>query len=397
MTTASSSARRAVAESAAIADVGAHGSDPAAPVSFLDLHAINQAHASALQAAFTRVLDSGWYIQGRELAAFEQEFAQHCGAEHCVGVGNGLDALFLMLKALGIGPGDEVIVPSNTYIATWLAVTHTGARPVPVEPVWATHNLDPDLVEAAITPHTRAILAVHLYGQPARMRTLAALAHRHGISLLEDAAQAHGADEHGVRTGNLGHAAGFSFYPGKNLGALGDAGAVVTNDAALAKEVRLLRNYGSSVKYLNEVQGHNSRLDELQAALLRAKLPTLDAENDHRQRIADLYDTHLQGLDIVLPQIAPGRQSAWHLYVIRSRQRDTLVQQLKAAGVETLIHYPIAPHLQAAYRDLGLPAGSLPIAECLQNEVLSLPMGPHLQTQDAMRVVAALHKSIAAR
>ncbi len=369
---------------------------PAAPIAFLDLQAINAAHGDALEAAFARVLRSGWYVMGRELDAFEREFAAYCEADHCVGVGNGLDALFLILKAYGIGPGDEVIVPSNTYIATWLAVSHTGAMPVPVEPCVATANLDPARVVAAITPRTRAILAVHLYGQPAQMQALRAIAAAHGLRLIEDAAQAHGAREHGRPVGSLGDAAGFSFYPGKNLGALGDGGAVVTNDASLAREVRLLRNYGSSVKYLNELQGHNSRLDELQAALLRVKLPLLDHENDHRRSVARAYHEGLQGLDLVLPALADGMESVWHLYVVRSRQRDLLQAQLKAVGIETLIHYPKAPHLQAAYANLGIAPGTLPIAERLQDEVLSLPMGPHLQPADVRRVVEALRRSVAA-
>lgn len=386
MNTATSSARLPAAESAA-AD---------APIAFLDLRAINAAQSAQLQAAFARVLDSGWFVMGRELQAFEREFAEYCGAKHCVGVGNGLDALFLMLKASGIGPGDEVIVPSNTYIATWLAVSHTGAVPVPVEPLEATHNIDPDRVEAAVTPRTRAILAVHLYGQPAQMDRLARIARRHDLRLFEDAAQAHGASLHGRRVGALGDAAGFSFYPGKNLGALGDAGAVVTDDAALADEVRRLRNYGSSVKYVNEVPGHNSRLDELQAALLRVKLPGLDAQNDQRRRLAAVYTESLQGLDLVLPTCPDGLRPVWHLYVVRTRRREQLQAALKAQGIETLIHYPIAPHLQAAYASLGLPAGSLPIAEALQNEVLSLPMGPHLQPADVRRVAAAVRRALAA-
>lgn len=365
----------------------------AAQVPFLDLRAINALQARELHAAFARVLDSGWYVMGRELLAFEQEFAAYCGAEHCVGVGNGLDALFLILKAWGIGPGDEVVVPSNTYIASWLAVSHTGATPVPVEPLAATHNIDPALVEAAITPRTKAILAVHLYGQPAQMRTLAAIAHARGLKLLEDAAQAHGALEHGRRVGCLGDAAGFSFYPGKNLGALGDGGAVVTADASLAREVRLLRNYGSSVKYVNDTQGHNSRLDELQAALLREKLRQLDAHNAQRRTLAGIYSQALRGLDLWLPEVADGMQPVWHLYVVRSARRDALQADLKAAGIETLIHYPRAPHLQAAYADLGYGRGSLPLAERLQDEVLSLPMGPHLRPADVEHVADAIRRS----
>jgi dTDP-4-amino-4,6-dideoxygalactose transaminase len=389
--TATSSARLPAADTAA-----GEAAAPVAPVAFLDLRAINASQSAQLQAAFARVLDSGWFVMGREVQAFENEFAAYCGAQHCIGVGNGLDALFLVLKAWDIGPGDEVIVPSNTYIATWLAVSHTGARPVPVEPLADTHNIDPDRVEAAITPRTRAILAVHLYGQPAQMDRLARIARRHDLRLLEDCAQAHGASLHGRRVGTLGDAAGFSFYPGKNLGALGDAGAVVTNDAELAQRVRLLRNYGSSVKYVNDVQGHNSRLDELQAALLRVKLATLDTQNEHRRRLAAVYTASLQGLDLVLPTCPDGLRPVWHLYVVRTRRREHVQAALKAQGIETLIHYPIAPHLQAAYASLGLEAGSLPIAEALQHEVLSLPMGPHLQADDVRRVAAAVRRALAA-
>jgi len=367
-----------------------------ATVPFLDLKAINLAHADALRGAFDRVLASGWYVMGKELEAFEREFAAYCGTAHAVGVGNGLDALFLILKASGIGAGDEVIVPSNTYIATWLAVTHAGATPVPVEPQEASFNIDPARVEAAITPRTRAILAVHLYGQAAEMGELRRIADQHGLKLFEDGAQAHGARLRGRRTGSLGDACGFSFYPGKNLGALGDAGAVTTDDEGLARAVREMRNYGSSRKYHNEVIGHNSRLDELQAALLRAKLPTLDAENEHRRHVARAYDEGLAGLDLVLPQTAPGHEPVWHLYVVRHRQRDALQAELKTRGIETLIHYPVAPHLQPAYRSLGLGRGSLPIAERLHDEVLSLPMGPTLDAASVGRVIDAVRSACAA-
>ncbi len=376
-----------------MADETPAGESSAQPtISFLDLRAINRAHAQALAAAFSRVLDSGWYVLGREVEAFEREFAAYCGAEHCIGVGNGLDALFLTLKAYGFGPGDEVIVPSNTYIATWLAVSHTGATPVPVEPLESTHNLDPSLIEAAITTRTRAILPVHLYGQPADMAAINAVARKHGLKVIEDAAQAHGARYKGLRTGNLADAAGFSFYPGKNLGALGDAGAVVTNDATLAKAVRELRNYGSKVKYHNDVAGYNSRLDELQAALLREKLKALDGENAHRAELARAYADGLSALGIEPPHVPQDMEPAWHLFVIRSTQRAALQAHMKASGVETLIHYPIAPHLQPAYRALGLPAGTFPLAERLQEEVLSLPIGPHLSLQDIAHVSSVLRQ-----
>ncbi|MEF7616121.1 DegT/DnrJ/EryC1/StrS family aminotransferase [Aquincola sp. MAHUQ-54] len=359
--------------------------------SFLDLQAINAAHGPALSAAFERVLASGWYIMGKELEGFERAFAEYCGAKHCIGVGNGLDALHLILKAHGIGPGDEVIVPSNTYIATWLAVSHTGARPVPVEPLPETHNIDPQRIEAAITPNTRAVLVVHLYGQACDMDPILRVARAHGLKVFEDAAQAHGARYRGRRVGSLSDAAGFSFYPGKNLGALGDGGAIVTSDPDLAGRLRELRNYGSSIKYHNKVQGYNSRLDELQAALLQAKLPLLDAENAHRAQLAQAYHDGLQGLDLGLPHVPQGHEPAWHVYVVRCRAREALQQSLRDAGIETLIHYPVAPHLQPAYAALGIPRGSLPVAEQLQDEVLSLPMGPHLTVDDIGRVCQAIH------
>ncbi|HKR64756.1 MAG TPA: DegT/DnrJ/EryC1/StrS family aminotransferase, partial [Thermoanaerobaculia bacterium] len=287
-------------------------------VPFLDLAAAYDELRDELDAAALRVLHSGWYILGPEVEAFEHEFASYCGARHCVGVGNGLDALQLMLTAAGIGAGDEVIVPANTYIATWLAVSRAGATPVPVEPDAATHNLDPAGVEAAITARTKAILAVHLYGQPADMTSLSAIAKRHALLLFEDAAQAHGATWHGARAGSLADAAAFSFYPGKNLGALGDAGAVTTNDAALADRVRLLRNYGSRVKYEHEVQGGNSRLDAVQAALLRVKLKRLDEWNDRRRVIARRYSSELANC----PHVLEGADPSWHLYVITSDRRD---------------------------------------------------------------------------
>ena len=356
-----------------------------------------------LEAAFDRTLNSGWYILGAEVEAFEREFAAYCEAAHCVGVGNGLEALHLILHAYGIGPGDEVIVPSNTYIATWLAVSQCGATPVPVEPDARTYNLDPDRLEAAITPSTRAILPVHLYGQPADMDRINAIAARHGLKVVEDAAQAHGARYQGRRVGGLGHAAGFSFYPGKNLGALGDGGAVVTNDAVLADRVRVLRNYGSRVKYHNDIQGHNSRLDELQAAFLRVKLKRLDEWNQRRRAIAEHYLSKLtplprgegQGVraaSLVLPHVPDWAEPVWHLFVVRCPERDALQQRLQAAGIGAMIHYPITPHLQPAYAGMGLQEGALPISEAIHREALSLPMGPHLSPMDRQRVMEALLK-----
>ena len=359
-------------------------------VPFLDLSAPWRELHDELDAAWRRVMASGWYILGQEVAAFEEEFAAYCGVRHCIGVGNGLDALHLILRGYGIGPGDEVIVPANTYIATWLAVTYAGATPVPVEPDETTYNLDPELVEAAVTPRTKAIMPVHLYGQPADMDPIRAVARRHGLKVIEDAAQAHGARYRGRRCGSLGDAAGFSFYPGKNLGALGDGGAVTTDDEELAGRLRTLRNYGSSRKYVNEVAGFNSRLDELQAALLRVKLARLDEWNDRRRAVAAAYLDALAGGGLLLPAVPGWADPVWHLFVIRSPDRDALTAHLDRCGIGWLVHYPLPPHRQDAYRDLGYGAGSFPLAERLSREVLSLPMGPHLTSGERARVIAAL-------
>jgi dTDP-4-amino-4,6-dideoxygalactose transaminase len=364
-------------------------------IPFLDLKAINLAHAEALRAAFDRVLHSGWFILGGETEAFEREWADYCGAAHSVGVANGLDALTLSLRALDIGDGDEVLVPSNTYIATWLAVTQAGARPVPVEPDPRTCNVDPSRLEAAITPRTRAVMPVHLYGQSASLDPILDVARRHGLRVIEDAAQAHGATYKGQRVGAHGDVVAWSFYPGKNLGALGDGGAITTNDAVIADRVRVLRNYGSRVKYHNEVIGWNSRLDELQAALLRAKLPFLDRENGHRAAIAELYTQRLAGLGLGLPFIDPDCVSAWHLYVVRHPRRDHLARALQQAGVGTVIHYPVPPHLQPAYASLGMGPGALPISEVLHAQVLSLPIGPAMSLAQADEVVAAVQRALA--
>lgn len=359
-------------------------------VPFLDLKLPHLELQQELEAAFRRVLESGWYILGREVGAFEEEFAAYCGVRHCIGVGNGLDALHLILRAYGIGAGDEVIVPSNTYIATWLAVSYAGARPIPVEPIEATYNIDPQRILDAITPRTKAIIAVHLYGQPADMDTINDIAHRHGLKVIEDAAQAHGARYKGIRAGNLADAAGFSFYPGKNLGALGDGGAITTNDDCLASKVRVLGNYGSQVKYHNKVKGFNSRLDELQAALLRVKLKHLDAWNSARNRMAVSYLDGLAACDLVLPIIPEWAESAWHLFVVRSTRRDLLQNKLEYAGIGTMVHYPIPPHLQPAYVEEGYQVGDLPIAEKLHREVLSLPIFPQLGNQELKIVISTI-------
>lgn len=358
-------------------------------ISFLDLKAINLRQRDEFQDALNRVLDSGWLILGEECKTFEQEFAAYCGVKYCVGVANGLEALHLVLRAWGIGPGDEVIVPSNTYIATWLAVSYTGATLVPVEPDIQTYNLDPALLEAAITPRTKVIIPVHLYGQVADMSSISRVAQKHGIKVLEDAAQAHGADHKGKKAGALGDAAGFSFYPGKNLGALGDGGAITTNDSELATRLRSLRNYGSQLKYHNETIGFNSRLDELQAAFLLAKLPLLDADNKHRIAIAEVYQGALSGIDsLTLPCISEDGNSAWHLYTIRHPKRDRLAEHLVNHGIATMIHYPIPPHLQPAYSSLGKTKGDFPIAEQIHAEILSLPIGPTMSFEQVERVVS---------
>ena len=365
-------------------------------VPFLDVKAAYLELQAEMDAACRRVMESGWYLLGQEGEAFEAEFAAYCGAKHCVGVANGLDALHLILRAMGIGAGDEVIVPSNTYIATWLAVSYAGATPVPVEPDERTFNLDPQRIEAAITSRTRAILPVHLYGQTADMEPINELASRYGLRVIEDAAQAHGARYKGRRAGSLADAAGFSFYPGKNLGALGDGGAVVTDDAALADAVRVLRNYGSRQKYYNETRGYNSRLDELQAALLRVKLSRLDEWNARRQEVATAYLQQLEGVaDLVLPFVPQWAEPVWHLFVVRHTERERLQEHLSAGGTGTLIHYPRPPHLQAAYADLGYGQGDFPLAERMADEVLSLPLGPHLSA-DAVDYVVQQLSSFAA-
>lgn len=359
-------------------------------VPFLDLKSPHVELREELKESFDRVLDSGWYIQGNELKQFEREFAEYCGVEHCVGVGNGLDALHLILRAYGIGKGDEVIVPSNTYIATWLAASYVDATPVPVEPDISTYNIDPDKIEAAITPRTKAIIAVHLYGQPADMDKINAIAKKYNLKVIEDAAQAHGARYKDRRAGALGDAAGFSFYPGKNLGAIGDGGAVTTNDADLAKKVRVLGNYGSQVKYHNELKGYNSRLDELQAAFLRTKLRKLDIWNGRRKAIAAKYVNQLSGGALVLPHVPEWADPVWHLFVVRTTKREKLQDSLLQLGVNTLVHYPIPPHLQPAYADLNYDHGNFPIAEVIHCEVLSLPIGPHMNDADVVTVINAL-------
>lgn len=361
-------------------------------VEFLDLRAGAHARRDELLAAAAAVIDSGWFILGEQVSAFEQEFARYCDAPSAVGVANGLDAISLALRALDIGAGDEVIVPSNTYIATWLAVSHVGAVPVGVEPDPATYNIDPALVEAAISPATRAIIAVHLYGQPADLDPLREICRRRGLALIEDAAQAHGARYKGKRIGSSEDAlVTWSFYPGKNLGALGDGGAL-TGRSAITETVGKLRNYGSVRKYVHECIGYNSRLDEMQAAFLRAKLPHLDAENDHRRAIAARYTAGLADTTLILPTVPPWAEPVWHLYVVRHPERDALAAHLNAQGIGTVIHYPTPPHRQPAYASLNQGEGSFPISEQLHREVLSLPIGPMLRDDEVDQVIDAVRR-----
>jgi dTDP-4-amino-4,6-dideoxygalactose transaminase len=357
-------------------------------IPFLDLEAATAECRPELDAAIGRVLSSNRFILGSELEEFEHAFADYCGAQHCIGVGNGLDALTLLLRAHGIGSGDEVIVPAFTFIATWLGVSQAGAKPTPAPVRADTANLDLHRIEEAITPRTAAVMAVHLYGQPAEMSELRALCNRRGLLLLEDAAQAHGARWEGDRAGGLGDGAAFSFYPGKNLGALGDAGAITVDDTAVADRCRALRNYGSARKYVHDMAGVNSRLDELQAAVLRVKLARLDEFNARRRVVATRYNAALSAVD--RPTVANGAEPVWHLYVIRSPMRDRLQAELAARGVETLIHYPIAPHQSGAYRHLTLEPEHVASAARLATEVLSLPIGPHLGPTAVDQILTAV-------
>ncbi|MCX4187366.1 DegT/DnrJ/EryC1/StrS family aminotransferase [Methylophaga sp. OBS4] len=343
---------------------------------FTDISACHQPFKQELEEAVQQVVRKGWYVLGEQLSAFETEFAEYCGAAHCIGVGSGFDALTLILRALEIGSGDEVIVPANTFIATWLSVHACGANIVPVEPEANTANIDPNRIEAAITPKTRAIIAVHLYGRVAHMGAINDLARQYGLYVVEDAAQAHGATYDGRRAGTFSSAAAFSFYPGKNLGALGDGGAVVTQNKEIAEAVRKLRNYGSEHKYHHELLGVNSRLDEIQAAALRVKLRYLDEGNQQRSLLAQHYLEQLTHSNIVLPAADDLSQSAWHLFVIRTQQRDEIQAVLKRQGIEALIHYPVPPHKSRAFNGLGLQ-GTFPVTEQLAAESLSLPMFPY--------------------
>lgn len=363
-------------------------------VPFLDYRLTNQAHFDEYLVAVRRVLESGWYVLGQEVESFEKEYADYCGSAFCVGVANGLDALILILegyKALGvIKEGDEVIVPANTYIASILAVSRAGLVPVPVEPDAHTFNIDPARVESAITSRTRAILPVHLYGQCADMTPIMGLAAKYGLKVVEDSAQAHGATYRGKRAGALGHASGHSFYPGKNLGAIGDAGAVTTDDADLASVIRAFRNYGSHKKYHNLYKGYNSRLDELQAAILRVKLMYLDGENACRAQVAQRYLAEIHHPDIAVPTVASYGKPCWHVFAVRCRQRDAFQSYLASRGIQTVIHYPIPPHHQPAYAEWECL--SFPITEQIHLEILSLPMSPVMSADEIDRVIAEVNR-----
>jgi dTDP-4-amino-4,6-dideoxygalactose transaminase len=367
-------------------------------VPFLDLAAAYAELQHEIEAAVLTSLRSGWYIGGQDVEAFEREFATYTGAQHCVGVANGLDALHLALRAMNIAEGDEVIVPSNTYIATWLAVSQCGATPIPVEPVVDTYNIDPGKIEAAITPRTKAIIPVHLYGQPADIDSILAIARKHGLRVLEDAAQAHGALYKGTRIGAHSNAVAWSFYPAKNLGALGDAGAVTTNNPEIADRIQVLRNYGSRVKYVNETQGYNSRLDPVHAVALRVKLKYLDEWNARRSAIATRYSAALSDSwpdsGLLLPAVPEWADPVWHLYAVQHPKRDALQAALQEAGIRTQIHYPIPPHLQSAYANLGYREGRFPLAESMANQLLSLPIGPQLDGASVEAVIAALHSAL---
>ena len=362
-------------------------------VPFLDLKAPYIELKEEIDEAFAGVMASGWFVLGEALAAFENEFADYCEADHCIGVANGLDALHLILRGMELGAGDEVIVPSNTYIATWLAASYAGATPVPVEPNKRTHNIDPAKIEEAITPRTKAIIPTHLYGQTADMDSINELAARHGLRVIEDAAQAHGARYKGRKAGSLSHAAAFSFYPVKNLGAFGDGGAVVTSDSSLSEKIRRLRNYGSQVKYRHDDKGFNSRLDELQAAILRVKLRHLENWNERRKPIAAHYLEALADVaKLGLPEVPGFAEPAWHLFVVTHPERDQLQEALAKDGIGTLIHYPIPPHLSGAYQNAALPTRDLRIAEALANSILSLPIGPHLDRVSQDAVIASIRR-----
>lgn len=360
-------------------------------IPFLSFTQMNADIKAEILPNIEQFINKGWYVLGEQVKQFEKEYAAYCTTQYCSGVANGLDAIIMALKALNIGEGDEVIVPSNTYIATWLAVSFVGAKPIPVEPRLATYNINPDLIEAAITPQTKAIIPVHLYGQCCEMDAIMQIAKKHSLYVIEDNAQSQGATFYGKVTGSFGQMNATSFYPGKNLGAFGDAGAITTNDEELWTKVNTIRNYGSQKKYYNDIRGMNSRLDELQAGLLSIKLKHLNHWNQQRNQIAEQYVNELNNVgDIILPSIATGATSVFHLFVIRSQKRDALQQYLTENGVGTLIHYPVPPHLQKAYADLNFKKGDLPLAEEIANTCLSLPMYPGLKKEEICYIASTI-------
>ncbi|MEW5820533.1 MAG: DegT/DnrJ/EryC1/StrS family aminotransferase [Cyanobacteriota bacterium] len=359
-------------------------------IKFLDLQAINLQYKKELEDAANKVISSGWYILGNEVKHFEECFANYCGVKHCIGVANGLDALKLILKAYDFSPEDEIIVPANTYIASILAISDNGLTPVLVEPDIDSYNIDPDKITEKITEKTKAIMTVHLYGQVAEMNVINEISNKYNLKVIEDAAQAHGAIYKGKKTGNLGDAAGFSFYPGKNLGALGDGGAVTTNNDKLAEKIKILRNYGSEIKYHNLFKGFNSRLDEMQAAILSVKLKYLDKENSRRREIAEYYLNTIDNKKIILPKVEYNDSHVWHLFVIRTSDREKLLKYLTDNNVQTMIHYPIPPYKQEAYQELNCL--SLNITEKIHNEVLSLPISPVLTDNECSRIVELLNE-----
>lgn len=358
-------------------------------IKFLDLHKINEQYRTAIDNKIKQVLDSGWYLQGKENEAFTKSFADYCGTQYALGVANGLDALNLIIKGYGFGQGDEIIVPANTYIASILAISDNGCVPVLVEPELTTYNIDPELIEAKITDKTKAIMVVHLYGRAVVMEKIWALAEKYNLKIIEDSAQAHGAIYQGKRTGALGHASGFSFYPGKNLGCLGDGGAITTNDKELYNKIKALANYGSNIKYHNIYKGTNSRLDEIQAAVLAVKLAGLDKDNNRRREIAKFYNDNINNPLIVLPNTQDEQANVWHVYVVRTAERDRLQQYLTEQGIQTLIHYPIPPHQQQAYSEWN--NYSFPITEQIHREILSLPISPVMEQQEVVKVVEAIN------
>ena len=358
-------------------------------IKFLDLTSINKMYEDEIKDRFQSIFDKGWYLQGEENDIFNKVFAAYCGTKYAVGVANGLDALNLIIKAYGFGPGDEIIVPANTYIASVLAISENGCKPVLVEPNLDTYNINPDLIERAITPKTKAIMVVHLYGQAVEMEKIWKLAEKYNLKIIEDSAQAHGAMYKGRRVGNLGDASGFSFYPGKNLGCLGDGGAVTTNDEELYLKIKAIANYGSNKKYVNLYKGVNSRLDELQAAVINVKLPHLDEDNNKRRKIANYYIENINNPLIILPKMLHEDIHVWHLFVVRTENRDKLQSYLQSNGIQTLIHYPIPIHKQEAYKEWNNL--SYPITEKIHNEVLSLPISPVMTQREIEKVVEVIN------